>query len=81
MMVNPPLLDIRTDPGVKMEVQVDGVPANSGAQRLEPGKHPVRVSVAGASAWEFDLELQSGEYRVMVITAHQASTPTPVPHP
>lgn len=79
MLVNPPQLDIRSDPGVRMEVSVDGQVAAAGPQQLAPGVHPIKVAVDGATPWEFDLELQEGEFRVMVITSHQASPPPPAP--
>ncbi len=77
LMVNPPQLDVRADPGVKMTVSVDGKPANAGPQALAPGSHPVRVEVEGAAPWDFDLTLQAGEYRVMVITANQVQMGAP----
>lgn len=77
MLVNPPVLDVRADPGVKLVVSVDGAPMAPGPQQLTPGSHPVKVEVEGASPWEFDLTLAAGEYRVMVITANEVQVEVP----
>jgi serine/threonine protein kinase len=77
MMVNPPQLDVRADPGVKMGVIVDGVTVGQGPQQLAAGNHAVKVEVEGSAPWELDLTLQAGEYRVMVITAHKVTVSPP----
>ena len=63
-----PMLEVRTAPGVDMNVTVDGTPIQD-AHELAPGNHVVRVDIAGAEPWEVDLALQAGEYRLMVIEA------------
>jgi hypothetical protein len=70
MMVNPPMLDVRSAPNVEMRVTVDGQPIK-GPKRLQPGQHQLRVDVEGAQSWEVDLTLEAGEYRLMMIEAHQ----------
>lgn len=73
--VNDPVLDVRPEPGVTMTVTVDGESMSGGARQLAPGNHAVRVEVEGAKAWEFDLTLQAGEYRLMVLTANGLPAP------
>jgi hypothetical protein len=73
MMVNPPMLDVRSAPNVQMQVTVDGQ-SIQGPKRLSPGRHSLQVDVKGAQSWEVDISLEAGEYRLMMIEAHQ---PTP----
>jgi serine/threonine protein kinase len=70
MMINPPMLDVRSAPDVPMQVTVDGAPI-SGPRRLAAGQHRLKVDMAGAQPWEVDLTLEAGEYRLMMIEAHQ----------
>jgi hypothetical protein len=78
LTVPAPVLDVHVPSGVAARVHVDGAPV-SGPARLVAGSHEVRVEVQGADAWTFDLGLQDGEYRVIVIDAPRPTVAAATP--
>lgn len=75
-----PQLDVRLADGLDGEVQVDGQPVDPAtALTTTPGLHDVRITSAEGTSLEIEVQLRSGEYRVLFIEPQIIRVPEPEP--